>query len=148
MNFHDFSELKRALIPTQLLETTTLYQQVVGLIHGAMENVGFLNQLWVQSQDQMASSKQMKQPSVFSCSPKIPFIIACKLGVMKKNDRRAKVVAKPYPGCRVATLSYQPQDVDLATITAMVILTFRKYVVVENLGHYHVGHMSSNAQVF
>lgn len=49
----------------------------------------------------------------------------------------------------MAAFSYQPQDADLATaivIVVKVILTSRKYVVKENLGHYHVGHMASNAQ--
>lgn len=75
-------------------------------------------------------------------------MIACKLSLMKKNDHRAKVVAKAPLGSGVATLSHQPQDVDLAMTTAIVILTSRKYVVVENVGHYHVGHVSYNAQVF
>lgn len=91
----------------------------MGLIHEAIETSGFLNQLWVYCQDQMVWSKQMMQPSVFTCSAKIPSMVAYKLSVMKKNVPRARVAAKTHLGSGVATLSYQSQDVDLATITAM-----------------------------
>ena len=40
----------------------------MGPIHEGMKIVGFLNQFWAQSQAQMVSSRQMKQPHVSSCS--------------------------------------------------------------------------------
>lgn len=56
------------------------------------------------------------------------------------------MAAETHLGSGVATLSLQPQDADIATATAIIILTSRKYVVIEHHRHYHVGHMSSNAQ--
>ena len=66
----------------------------------------------------------------------------------EKCGHRAKVAAEAHLGSGVAILSYQPQDATLATATAIGILTSRKYVVRENFGYYHVGHMISNAQGF
>ena len=119
----------------------------MGPIHEAMKIVGFLNQFWAQSQAQMVSSKQMKQPHVSSCSSMYDTIHS-HLQAQSDKEKCAKVAAEAHLGSGVAVLSYQPQDAVLAAATPLFILTSRKYMVRENFGHYHVGHMISNVQGF
>lgn len=133
----------------QLLEAITFSQWVLCSIHEAMETIGFLNQLWAKSHTQMVLSKQMKQSCVFrySCYDAIHDHLQAQCH-KEKCGHRTKVAAEVYPGSGVAALRYQHQDANLANAMAWVILTSRKYVVIENFGHYHGGHMSSNAQGF
>ena len=119
----------------------------MGLIHKAMKTVGFLDQFWAQSQAQMVSSKQMKQPHVSSCSGMYD-TIHNHLQAQSHKGKCAKVAAEAHLGSGVAILSYQPQDAVLAPATPLFILTSRKCMVGENFGHYHVGHMISNVQCF
>lgn len=109
-----------------------------------MKTVGFLDQFWAQSQAQMVSSKQMKQPHVSSCSAMYDTIHS-HLQAQSHKGKCAKVAAEAHLGSGVAILSYQPQDAVLAPATPLFILTSRKYMVGENFGHCHVGHMISNA---
>lgn len=119
----------------------------MGPIHEAMKTVGFLIQFWAQSQAQMVSSKQMKQPHVSSCSTMYD-TIHNHLQAQSHKEKCAKVAAEAHLGSGVAILSYQPQDAVLAVATPLFILTSRKYKVGENFSHYHVGYIISNVQGF